>query len=128
MAVGKKPTKFVRLIDDLINQSEKTQRQIADEIGYDKPNIITMFKQGTTRVPAEKVPALALALDYDPAMLLRAWMEEYSPDLLTVIDANLGMSMSRTERSWVANLRKLYNGAVPPWDEMTEQALRPTVR
>ena len=54
-----KPPRFVRHIDRLINATDKTQRQIALEIGYERSNLISMFKQNQTRVPAEKVPALA---------------------------------------------------------------------
>ena len=35
----------------------KTQRAIALEIGYDKPNMISMFKRGETKAPARKNPA-----------------------------------------------------------------------
>jgi hypothetical protein len=118
-------TRFVRHIDDLINASSKSQRQIAYEIGYDKPNLITMFKQGSTRVPAEKVPALAESLEVDPINLLRMWMEDYSPELLTVIEANMGMLLSRTEKIWVNNLRQRFPDGLPSWDELVEDALKP---
>ena len=36
----------------------KTQREIATEIGYDKPNMISMFKTGEAKVPLCKIPAL----------------------------------------------------------------------
>jgi hypothetical protein len=118
-------TRFVRHIDDLINASAKSQRQIAYEMGYDKPNLITMFKQGSTRVPAEKVPALALALETDPVNLLRMWMEDYSPELLDVLEKNMGMALSKNERSWVTNLRKRFPDGLPVWDELVEDALKP---
>lgn len=124
-----KPSRFVQHIDRLINDSAKSQRQIAYEIGYEKPNLITMFKQGATRVPAEKVPLLADALGADRVTLLRMWMEEYSPELLTTIDENLGMALSRTERSWITNLRKQFHEVgMPAWDESIEEALRPIAR
>lgn len=31
----------------------KNQREIAAEIGYDKPNMISMFKRGETKVPLD---------------------------------------------------------------------------
>ena len=42
-----------------IAMSDKTQREIALALGYDKPNIITMFKQGLTKIPLNKVAPLA---------------------------------------------------------------------
>jgi transcriptional regulator with XRE-family HTH domain len=123
-----KPPRFVRRIDRLINGSDKTQRQIAMELGYDRSNLISMFKQGQTRVPVEKVPALADALGVDRAELLTMWLEDYAPEMLEVVEANIGMALSRTERSWVTHLRKLFPGGLPPWDESVEDALRPLVR
>jgi plasmid maintenance system antidote protein VapI len=76
-------------IDKLIVRSSKTQREIALEIGYERPNIITMFKQGRTKVPIEVVPRLAKALDEDPAFLLRMALREYMPEVLKVIEEHL---------------------------------------
>lgn len=120
-----KPSKFVRTIDRLINASDKTQRQIALDLGYDKPNLITMFKQGTTRIPVEKVPYLADTLEVDRVDLLRMWFEEYDPKTWAVIQENMGMALSAKERSWVTNARKFFKNGMPPWDEMVEQALKP---
>lgn len=74
----------------LIARSSKTQREIALEIGYGRPNLITMFKQGQTKVPIEVVPRLAKALDEDPAVLLRLALREYLPNALRVIEEHLG--------------------------------------
>jgi len=49
---------FVQRIEALINGSSKTQRQHAAELGYDKPNIITMFKDA---------PVLLEAFDFEGA-------------------------------------------------------------
>lgn len=56
-------------IDQL--QGRKSQKDIADEVGYDKPNMISMIKKGTAKVPLEKVYLFAKALEVDPAHLLR---------------------------------------------------------
>jgi transcriptional regulator with XRE-family HTH domain len=64
----------------------KTQREIAAEIGYEKPNILSMFKRGESKVPLEKIPALARALDVDAAHLFRLGFEMYWPDLASVIE------------------------------------------
>src|SRR6478672_9227328 len=60
---------------------EKSQRDIATEIGYEKPNMISMFKRGEAKVPLDKIPALAEALHVDPAHMLRLAFEQYWPDL-----------------------------------------------
>ena len=63
----------------------KTQREIAAELGYDKPNMISMFKTGMAKVPLEKVPALAKAINVDPAFLFRLALQQYWPDNLDTI-------------------------------------------
>lgn len=70
---------FAANLDRLINGSNKTQAQIATALGYSNPNIITMFKSGTTRVPIDMVEPLAQQLDVDPAMMLRDWLDAYMP-------------------------------------------------
>jgi len=64
----------------------KTQREIAHEIGYDKPNMISMFKRGETKVPFDKIPPLAKALHVDVAHLFRLAMEQQWPGMKTTVD------------------------------------------
>jgi hypothetical protein len=45
-----------------------------------------------------------------------------------VIEATIGVPLSSTERGWVTNLRELFTGSLPAWDEAVEGALRPLVR
>ena len=62
-----------RQIDTL--KGVKTQREIVGEMGYEKPNIISMFKSGQVRVPLDKIPALARAIEIDTADLFRLAVE-----------------------------------------------------
>lgn len=65
---------------DRIAAVDKTQREISQECGFDNPNIITMFKQGHTKLPINRIAPLAKALEVDPAHLLRLVMLEYMPE------------------------------------------------
>ncbi|TXN07943.1 helix-turn-helix transcriptional regulator [Methylobacterium sp. WL103] len=97
-----------RRIDEL--SSRKSQREIALEAGYEKPNILSMFKRGETKVPFDKVPALADALEVDPNHLLRLQMEQpggYDPK---VIDKMLGQITTSGERKVIAALREANEG------------------
>ena len=51
---------IAKYIDKKIDELKgvKTQREIAAEIGYEMPNIISMFKRGESRVPLDKIPLL----------------------------------------------------------------------
>lgn len=106
MAKGKR-----LLVKDYIEQQlalcNKSQKQVANEIGYDKPNVITMIKQGLTKLPINKVGLLARALNVDPSYLLRLVMSEYHPDSWDTIDEILGTNVvSRQELDLLKFIRK----------------------
>ncbi len=89
-----------------INKSEKTQRQIALEIGYTKPNIITMFKQGSTKLPLDKVGPLAKALEIAPEDLFLKVMTEYMPETFEALSPFLcGLMLSKDELELIDNFR-----------------------
>ena len=109
-----------------IAESDKTQHQIASECGYDKPNIMTMFKQGKTRVPLNKVGPLATALGVDPALLLRLTLAEYAPETWEAIDRIAGRSLiSENEMDLVRAFRTLAGSAEFQFDKTRDSvALR----
>jgi transcriptional regulator with XRE-family HTH domain len=80
-----RPT-VAEFLADKIAAIDKTQRQISEECGFDNPNIITMFKNGLTKLPINRITPLAKALDVDPAYLLRLVMHEYMPDAWEAIE------------------------------------------
>lgn len=95
----------------MITASGKTQKEIATELGYDNPNIITMFKQGSTRLPLTKVGPMAIALDVDPLELFRLALGEYAPDTLIAIDAFLSPSLlTKNERELIDAFRSVTKG------------------
>lgn len=77
-----------------LEQSPKTQAQIADEIGFANPNILTMMKAGQCKLPMTKIGKLADALGIDKRQLLRRVLLEYSPELLAVIEEVLGQPLT----------------------------------
>jgi transcriptional regulator with XRE-family HTH domain len=83
-------------------ESIKTQREIASEIGYDKPNILSMFKRGEAKIPLEKIPALAKALHVDPAFLFRLAMEQYWPKAEKAIADVFGSIATKNNRAWLS--------------------------
>lgn len=94
-----------------IRVSGKSQVEIASEMGYDKPNIITMFKQGRTRIPLDKVGPLAKALGIDPALLLKKVMGEYMPDTLAALQSVLdGLQLTQNERELITAYRETTEG------------------
>lgn len=68
----------------------KSQRTIALELGYKKPNIISMFKSGTAPIPLDKIPPLARSLHVDAAHLFRLALQQYWPSLKDTVEKTLG--------------------------------------
>src|SRR5690349_5937385 len=78
------------IIGQALDYTGKIQKEVADELGYPTPNVISMFRQGKMKVPLEKVPALAAALELDPRDLLLAAMTEYAPATLRALTQVFG--------------------------------------
>lgn len=95
-------------IDLVVGSGEKTQKQIAAELGYTKPNIITMFKQGLTNLPINKVEAMAKAIHADPVYLLRLALQEYMPEGYETINKILGETAmySDIEKAIIKEMRE----------------------
>lgn len=111
-----------RKIDAL--RGVKSQREIAMEIGYEKPNMISMFKRGEAKVPLDKVPSLAAAINVDPAYLFRLAIEQYWPDLSDAINAVFGTVCSKNEVQIIREIRKITRNDDPPLNEKLRQTLR----
>jgi hypothetical protein len=63
---------------------------MAAELGYSKPNMISMIKFGQTRVPLNKIVQFAKTLGVDPVHFLRIVMMEYHPQTWEVIEEVIG--------------------------------------
>lgn len=73
---------FVRNRIELIG---KSQKDIAVEAGFEKQNVITMIKQGKTKLPMAKIGLMAKALDTDPLWLLKLCISTYQKDSWEVL-------------------------------------------
>ena len=93
-----------------IETSGMTQREIADRVGFRHANILSMLKKGETRVPLDRIPALAQTLGMDQAEFLLIAIEEYHSGVYEVLCDVLGLPFSDAEQGLVvlfrmANLR-----------------------
>ncbi len=46
---------------------KKSQLQIANDAGFPNPNMVTMIKNGSSKLAMDRVPSMARALECDPA-------------------------------------------------------------
>jgi len=93
----------------------KTQAQIATEAGFVNVNMLAMIKAGTTRLPLDRVPALAKALKCDPAYLLLLALEQMSGSTEAKALLSIMTSMvTKNEMEWIAAIREASDLADPP--------------
>jgi hypothetical protein len=91
----------------------KNQREIAAEVGYDKPNVISMIKTGDTKLPLDKVPALAKSLGVDPKHLFRLTIEQHHPEVARVSHEIFGNVVTDNEMALVRMFRKVTDDTDP---------------
>jgi hypothetical protein len=125
----KKPHKDTALAKFLekriLELKPKTQGDIADEAGFINPNVLSMIRSGTTKLPLDRVPALAWALDCDPALLMRLALDQAvgSPAAAALIEI-LGTPISANERGWIEAIRDASDDSDPRITVRSRSALR----
>jgi len=90
---AKPPAKVMSVAEYITVQIKicgKSQIEIARETGFDKPNIISMIKQGKTKLPMDKIGRFAKAIGVDPIHLFRLCMNEYWSDTWAEIERLIG--------------------------------------
>lgn len=104
---------------------KKSQHEIAAEAGFVNPNMISMLKSGASKVPLDRVPSLARALDADPRLLFRMALEQNGGETARVaFEEIFGTSVSRNEVAWLEEIRDASNNSDPT---LTSRA-RTTIR
>jgi len=85
--------------------SGKTQREISQEAGFKSPNVMSMMKQGITKIPIYKVPDIAKACTVDPAYFVQLVMREYHPEIWKVISDHTGEFLTEEEKACLEEFR-----------------------
>lgn len=95
-------------LEHILAASGKTNKDIAQEIGYESPNILSMLKSGDTKVPLARIPAIAKATGTDPKVLLDLCLEAYHPELHGVLsELAPSMLISKEELQLVRFVRRV---------------------
>ncbi len=103
----------------------KTQAQIAEEAGFVNPNMLTMIKQGATKLPLDRVPDLAKALDTDRALLLRlAFEQSEGSTIAAAIYEIIGEPVTENERGWLVEIRDASGDTDPRLTSRAKAAIR----
>lgn len=105
-----RPT-VAQFISAKIHESGKSQIEIAEACGWPAVNMVTMVKQGKTRLPIDKIGQLAQVLEIEPHYLFWLTMAEYFPDTLYAIEHVIrGVMLNEHERLIIETYRDLTHG------------------
>src|SRR6056297_2173452 len=105
-------------------KSRKTQGEIAAQAGFVNPNMITMIKQGSSKAALDRVPALARALECDPAFLMRLALEQAVGQTAAVAVTEIfGTPVTANERSWVEAIREASDNSDPRLTSRAQAAI-----
>ncbi|WP_026759199.1 helix-turn-helix domain-containing protein [Sediminimonas qiaohouensis] len=103
----------------------KSQIEIATEAGFVNPNMAAMIKNGTTKLPLDRVPSLARALECDPAYLLRLTLEQVAGDTAAnAIVEIMGTPVTRNETGWLQEIREASDHGDPRMTARSRAAIR----
>lgn len=120
-------TPTAKLIADRIRDlsQRKTQAVIASAAGFPNANMMTVRKNGRNKVPIDRVPSLAKALEVDPAYLMRLAPDQAvgSTAAKAIVD-NFGTPATVNEQGWLAELRDASDNADPRITARSRAALR----
>lgn len=71
-------------------ESGKTNVEIAEALGYPRPNVVAMLKTGAMKLPLNKIGPMARILGVDPVALLERHLTETAPEVWDVLQSVLG--------------------------------------
>lgn len=112
-----------RRISDL--RPRKTQIEISNEAGFRSPNMLAMIKNGSTKLPLDRVVGLSKALECDAAMLFRMAVEQLAGDTSAMaIDTIFGTIITENEADWIKTLREASNDSDPSMTAKSQKAFR----
>jgi hypothetical protein len=88
-----------------------SDEQVARALGYDRGVVVVLMKQGSLKLPINKVELLAEVLTVDGSEMLRCTLSEQIPELMQVIDRTLGpFALSPAERALITHVRRISAG------------------
>ncbi|MBK5927985.1 helix-turn-helix domain-containing protein [Rhodobaculum claviforme] len=104
---------------------KKTQAEIAAEAGLRSINFLTMLKQGSSKVPLDRVPALAKALEVDPKHMFKLALEqELGGTSAQTVEDIFGTIVTRNEVAWLEAIREASDHSDPTLTSRVKATLR----
>ncbi len=126
----KKPhedTKLAKYVERRVLElkSRKSQLQIANEAGFPNPNMITMIKNGTSKLALDRIPSMSHALECDPRFLMRLALDQAVGDTAAAAIIEIfGTPVTANELGWLYELRDASSDSDPRITARSRAAIR----
>ena len=120
-------TRLAKFIETRILElrPRKSQIEIATEAGFVNPNVLAMIKNGSTKLPLDRVPSVAKALECDPKLLFKLALEQLGGATTAVaVEAIFGTIVTRNEVVWLEEIRDASGHTDPSLTTRSRTALR----
>lgn len=113
-------------IEMAIKAAGKTKREVAAEVGFKRPNIVSMLCNGELDLAFNRIVPIAHAVDVDPVSLMFLVLREKHPELHLLIQSTLGDRMfTKEEASLIDTVRMMTGTTVSgPTNDEEVAALR----
>ena len=103
----------------------KSQIETATEAGYVNPNMLAMIKNGLTKLPLDRVPSVAKALECDPKLLFKMALEQLGgAPTAHAVEASFGTIVTRNEVVWLEEIRDASGHSDPNLTARSRTAVR----
>lgn len=117
-------SKVAQYIAAAIEKSGKTQLEISAAAGFPRSSVLSMIKQGQTKMPLARIPQMARALGVDQVEFFRLAMGEYMPELLRICDEMYQREqLSEGEAALLRQIRSVTGGRGLEMNPKVRQAL-----
>ena len=112
---GRPQSKLAQFLDKRLDELKGTATlaEIARKLGYPRGHILSMFRADQAKVPLDKIPALAEALNVDVGHLMRLGLEQYWPDKMDVITRVFCRVVTEHEFELIQEIRERTSDADP---------------
>ncbi len=120
-------TKLAKYVERRVLElkSKKSQLQIANEAGYPNPNMVTMIKNGTSKLALDRIPSMSRALECDPRFLMRLALDQAVGDTASAAIIEIfGTPVTANELGWLHELRDASGDSDPRITARSRAAVR----
>ena len=103
----------------------RTQIDIATVAGFENPNMVSMLKNGASKLPLDRVLAMAGALETDPRRLfILALGQDGYETQQAAVEEIFKTIVTINESKWLAEIRNASGGTDPVMTARSRVALR----